>query len=70
MKASQGEGGEQGDPLMPALFALALAPALRSFQEELHPGEHVRAFLDDIYVATSPARTASVLFRLEHHLFA
>ena len=39
---SQGEGGEQGDPLMPALFALALAPAPRSFQEELHPGEHVR----------------------------
>ena len=67
---SQGEGGEQGDPLMPALFALALAPALRSFQEELHPGEHVRAFLDDIYVTTSPARTAPVLSRLEHHLFA
>ena len=67
---SQGEGGEQGDPLMPASFALALAPALRSFQEELHPGEHVRAFLDDIYVTTSPARTASVLSRLEHHLFA
>ncbi|CAE7886447.1 unnamed protein product, partial [Symbiodinium microadriaticum] len=39
---SHGEGGEQGDPLMPALFALALAPAPRSFQEELHPGEHVR----------------------------
>ncbi|CAE7878828.1 unnamed protein product [Symbiodinium sp. KB8] len=38
----KGEGGEQGDPLMPALFALALAPAPRSFQEELHPGEHVR----------------------------
>ena len=67
---SQGEGGEQGDPLMPALFALALAPALRSFQKKLLPGEHVRAFLDDIYVTTSPALTASVLSRLEHHLFA
>ena len=55
---------------MPALFALALAPALRSFQEELHPGEQVRAFVDDIYVTTSPARIASVLSRLEHHLFA
>ena len=63
------EGGEQGDPLMPALFALALAPALRSFQEELHPGEQVRAFVDDS-VTTSPARIASVLSRLEHHLFA
>ena len=30
----------------------------------------MRAFLDDIYVTTSPARPASVLSRLEHHLFA
>jgi len=66
---SQAEGGEQGDPLMPALFALGLAPALRSFQAELLPGERVRAFLDDIYVTTLPARTACVLSRLEHHLF-
>ncbi|CAE7358847.1 unnamed protein product, partial [Symbiodinium sp. CCMP2456] len=68
-RVSQAEGGEQGDPLMPALFALGLAPALRSFQAELLPGERVRAFLDDIYVTTFPARTACVLSRLEHHLF-
>ena len=53
----QAEGGEQGDPLMPALFALGLAPALRALQAELIPGEPARAFLDDIY--TSPVSQAA-----------
>ena len=43
----QAEGGEQGDPLMPALFALRVAPALRAMQTDLLPSESVRAFLDD-----------------------
>jgi len=35
----QAEGGEQGDPLMPALFALGIAPALAALQAEMHfPG--------------------------------
>ena len=52
----QAEGGEQGDPLMPALFSLALHRALQAFHSSLQPGEHVATFLDDIYVTAQPAR--------------
>ena len=55
----QGEGGEQGSALMPALFCLALKPALDEIQSQLQPGERVYAYLDDIYVVTSPARVRS-----------
>ena len=37
----QGEGGEQGDPLMPMLFALGQHRALAAIQERMRPGEHV-----------------------------
>ena len=46
----QAEGGEQGDPLMPAMFSLALQPALRALQSELLQGEQALAYLDDIQV--------------------
>jgi len=46
----QAEGGEQGDPLMPALFALGQHPALRDTRASLRPDEHLFAFLDDIYI--------------------
>ena len=52
----QGDGGEQGDALMPALFCLALSPALAEIQGRLLPGEVVVAYLDDIYVICSRAR--------------
>jgi hypothetical protein len=42
---NQAEGGEQGDPLMPALFSLGQHPALKAVQEQLLPGEAVFAFL-------------------------
>ena len=45
---SQLKGGEQGDPLMPALFSVALAPALHDLQRELRPTEQVLAYLDDV----------------------
>ena len=47
---TQGDGGEQGDALMPALFCLALRRALREIQEHLPPGALAVAYLDDIYV--------------------
>ena len=47
---AQGEGGEQGDPLMPALFSLGLNAALRRIQQNLGNGEMIYAYLDDIYV--------------------
>ena len=64
----QGEGGEQGDPLMPLLFALGLYRALRSVPERLEPSEMVLAFHDDVYVTCSPLRVLQVHRILEDEL--
>ena len=45
----QGEGGEQGDPLIPTLFALGQHAALVAVQDILFPSEKLFAFLYDIY---------------------
>ena len=50
----QAEGGEQGDPLMPALYALGQHPALLATQARLQDDEAVFAFLDDVYVLCAP----------------
>ena len=45
----QAEGGEQGDPLMPLLFSLAIHNALAEVKRELLPGELPRfAFWTDV----------------------
>ena len=54
----QGEGGEQGDALMPALFSLGQHGALEAIQARLRPSERLMAFLDDIWCVSSPERTA------------
>ena len=46
----QGEGGEQGDPLVPALFAMGQHQALQAVQKSLQPTETSMAFLDDVCV--------------------
>ena len=46
---TQAEGGEQGDPLMPALFSLGQKAGLQAVQQQLQPGEALYAFLDDVY---------------------
>ena len=51
----QGENSEQGDPLMPALFAVGQHRALVATSERLLLHEHHMAFLDDIYVVSSGA---------------
>ena len=56
----QGEGGEQGDPLMPALFTVGQHQALEAIQGSLQPSEILMAFLDDVYVTTLPDRVATV----------
>ena len=40
---TQCEGGEQGDPLMPGLFALGQHPALASVQRHLRDDEYLFA---------------------------
>ena len=48
---AQGEGGEQGDPLMPLLFALGQHKSLVEAQARLSGNERLLALLDDIYIA-------------------
>ena len=57
---SQAEGGEQGDPLMPALFSLGQRSALHTIQQHLLPNESLLAFLDDVYVVVPPDRVRPV----------
>ena len=59
----QGEGGDQGDPLMPLLFSLALHPSLRSVANLLREGEKIFAFLDDVYLVCTPDRVLGVSHR-------
>ena len=56
----QHEGGEQGDPLMPLLFSLAIHNALKDVQGHLENGELLFAFLDDVYVVCLPHRVRSI----------
>ena len=44
-------GGEQEDPLMPLLFCLAQHPALVAANERLEAGDHLFAYLDDLYTS-------------------
>ena len=64
----QGEGGEQGDPLMHLLFSLGLHRALVSVKSQLEDGEKFFAFLDDVYVICRPTRVLQVFRLLEHEL--
>jgi hypothetical protein len=56
----QAEGGEQGDPLMPLLFSLGIHDALAYVATQLQDGEHVFAYLDDVYVISQPGRVREV----------
>ena len=67
-RIQQGEGGEQGDPLMPLLFSVGQHRALVQVQADLREGERLFAFLDDIYVVCSPERVGAVYESLEHAL--
>ena len=60
---AQAEGVEQGDPLSPLLFSLAVHLALTHAQESLREGEYLFAFLDDVYTVT-PKRRATEVARL------
>ena len=64
----QGEGGEQGDPLMPMLFALGRRPALLAIQARLLVNERVFAYLDDMYAVCRPERCGAVFAILQQEL--
>ena len=67
-RIQQGEGGEQGDPLMPLLFSVGQHRALVEVQASLRAGERLFAFLDDIHVVCSPERVGDVYKLVEHAL--
>ena len=56
----QGEGGEQGDPLMPTLFSLGQHPALEAAQRRLRDKAKLFAHLEDVVFVCRPNRVAEV----------
>ena len=66
---AQGEGGEQGDPLMPLLFALRAAPSSGGHQNRLDPSEKVFACLDDIYIKSEASRVGVGCKTVQRELF-
>ena len=64
----QAEGGEQGDPLMPALFSLGQHSALQHTQQQLQAGERLYAYLDDVYLIVPPHRVETTYRTLAHEL--
>ena len=52
----QAEGGEQGDPLMPALYSLGQHGALEAVHAQMQPNELLVAFLDDVITIARPDR--------------
>ena len=67
---SQGECGQQGDALMPLLFALGQHGALETTARTLRAGEFMFAFLDDIYFITAPNRVGAIYATLQEALWA
>ena len=65
----QGEGGEQGDVLMPLLFSLGQHPALEAVQRHLRDNKKMCAYLDDIHILTTPDRGRKVYDFLQGALF-
>ena len=63
----QGEEGEQGDPLMPALCALGQHAALTQVDATSHQGEMVFAYFDDIHVLCDPSRVAEIFLQVSWH---
>ena len=65
----QEEGVDQSDPLMPLLFCLAQHVALRAVADQMEEGEHLSAFLDDLYIVCHPDRVGEIHSILQRELF-
>ena len=68
-EVTQGEGGEQGDALMPAMFSLGLNLALRDARASLEDGETAFAFLDDVYLLVRRANARARFDRFSQAIF-
>ena len=64
----QGEGGEQKDASMPALFTLGQQRAVLAGSDRLLPTERLLAFMDDVYVIC-PDRVSDVHAALQQGLW-
>ncbi len=63
----QEEGGEQGDGLMPMMYALGQHDGLDEARSLLPPSDALIAYLDDIYLLTQEQHARA--FRYRHALF-
>ena len=61
-------GGEQGDPLMPLLFAVGQHQALEAVKGQLD-GDHLLAYLDDTFIVTQPESIGDSFRSLETELW-
>ena len=66
----QGEGGEQGDAMMPLVFSLGQHKALVRAQSQMAPGEVLLAFLDDVHTVSPPGRVSTVHSVLDEALWS
>ena len=60
---------EQGNPLMPLLFALAQHSALVAVFERLQESEFLFPFLDDLHIKSHPNRTVGCLHIMRQELW-
>ena len=64
----QGEGGEQGDAMMPLLYSLGQHRALQTVGEHLQERELLFAYLDDTFFVSSPLRVGPLYAVLQEAL--
>ena len=65
----QGEGGEQGNAMMPLLFSLGQHEAFQAAHRKLREGESLFAFLDDVVMVTAPDRVRPVYVAIQDSLY-
>ena len=55
--------------MMPLLFAVGQHGALEAIHRRTNPGEYLMAFLDDVYLATPPARVGPMYAVVQEKLY-
>ena len=65
----QGEGGEQGDPIVPLLFSMGQLDALSAIHEGMRVHERLFAFLVDIWLVSKPERVGDLHNSAERELW-